>query len=239
MNGKEIIGPSLRKRRSGLARSRWILSQTEFLIRLADTLNTTLDLKTLLERTASLVRAVIDYRIFAILLFNDRTNDLRMRFQIGHKPEVERMRIRMGQGIVGEVAQSRQPPADQRRQPGQQLHQREPERALRTCRTADREEPHDRRDRYPVRAAQLLQARNTSSCWSSPRRASPEPLRMRASTPASRARRRPCRCSTRSAARSPRSSTRTNSCRRSASWSAASSTIRCCPCGWSMSAIRC
>jgi phosphoserine phosphatase RsbU/P len=83
--------------------------QTEFLIRLADTLNTTLDLKTLLERTASLVRAVIDYRIFAILLYNDRTNDLRMRFQIGHKPEIERMRIRMGQGIVGEVAQSRQP----------------------------------------------------------------------------------------------------------------------------------
>src|ERR1700691_1344299 len=83
--------------------------QTEFLVRLADTLNTTLDLKTLLERTASLGRAVIDYRTFAILLYNDRTHDLRMRFQIGHKPEVERMRIRMGQGIVGEVAQSRQP----------------------------------------------------------------------------------------------------------------------------------
>ena len=44
--------------------------QTEFLVRLADALNTTLDLKTLLERTASLVRAVIDYRIFAILLIN-------------------------------------------------------------------------------------------------------------------------------------------------------------------------
>jgi sigma-B regulation protein RsbU (phosphoserine phosphatase) len=83
--------------------------QTEFLVRLADALNTTLDLKTLLERTASLVRAVIDYRIFAILLVNDRTHDLRMRFQIGHKPEVERMRIRMGEGIVGEVAQTRQP----------------------------------------------------------------------------------------------------------------------------------
>ncbi len=83
--------------------------QTEFLVRLADALNTTLDLKTLLERTASLVRAVVDYRIFAILLVNDRTHDLRMRFQIGHKPEVERMRIRMGQGIVGEVAQTRHP----------------------------------------------------------------------------------------------------------------------------------
>jgi phosphoserine phosphatase RsbU/P len=83
--------------------------QTEFLVRLADALNTTLDLKTLLERTAALVRAVIDYKIFAILLINDRTSDLRMRFQIGHKPEIERLRIRMGQGVVGHVAQMRQP----------------------------------------------------------------------------------------------------------------------------------
>ncbi|HEY1808102.1 MAG TPA: SpoIIE family protein phosphatase [Acidobacteriaceae bacterium] len=82
--------------------------QTEFLIRLADTLNTTLDLRTLLERASSLVRAVIDYKIFAILLINDRTHDLRMRFQIGHRPEVERLRIRMGQGVVGQVAQTRQ-----------------------------------------------------------------------------------------------------------------------------------
>ncbi|WP_446742514.1 SpoIIE family protein phosphatase [Silvibacterium acidisoli] len=81
---------------------------TEFLIRLADALNTTLDLQTLLKRTADLVRAVIDYRIFAILLINDRTNDLRMRFQIGHTPEIERMRIKMGQGIVGQVAQQRE-----------------------------------------------------------------------------------------------------------------------------------
>lgn len=80
----------------------------EFLTRLADALNTTLDLKTLLKRTADLVRAVIDYRIFAILLINDRTNDLRMRFQIGHTSEVERMRIKLGQGVVGQAALQRQ-----------------------------------------------------------------------------------------------------------------------------------
>jgi len=80
---------------------------TEFLIRLADALNTTLDLQTLLKRTADLVRVVIDYRIFAILLVNDRTRDLRMRFQIGHTPEAERLRIKIGQGIVGQVAQER------------------------------------------------------------------------------------------------------------------------------------
>ncbi|HEY0759011.1 MAG TPA: SpoIIE family protein phosphatase [Acidisarcina sp.] len=82
--------------------------QSEFLLRLADALNTTLDLRTLLRRTADLVRAVIDYRIFAILLINDRTNELRMRFQIGHTPEVERMRIKLGKGVVGQVAESRE-----------------------------------------------------------------------------------------------------------------------------------
>lgn len=83
--------------------------QTEFLLRLTDALNTTLDLQTLLQRTAALVRAVIDYRIFAILLIDKRMNDLRMRFQIGHKPEVERLRIHLGQGITGQVALSRKP----------------------------------------------------------------------------------------------------------------------------------
>src|ERR1700761_5575959 len=82
--------------------------QTEFLMRLANALNTTLDLQTLLQRTADLVRAVIDYKIFAILLLNDRTNDLRMRFQIGHTPEAERVRVRVGSGIVGRAAQTRE-----------------------------------------------------------------------------------------------------------------------------------
>jgi sigma-B regulation protein RsbU (phosphoserine phosphatase) len=81
--------------------------QLDFLLRLADALNTTLDLNTLMHRVADLVRAVIDYRIFAILLLNDRTNDLRMRFQTGHTPEVERMRIKLGRGVVGQAAAGR------------------------------------------------------------------------------------------------------------------------------------
>src|ERR1022692_662975 len=81
--------------------------QVDFLMRLADALNTTLDLNTLMHRVADLVRAVIDYRIFAILLVNDRTGDLRMRFQTGHAPEVERMRIKPGRGVVGQAAAER------------------------------------------------------------------------------------------------------------------------------------
>jgi phosphoserine phosphatase RsbU/P len=82
--------------------------QTEFLMRLANALNTTLDLQTLMHRTADLVRAVIDYKIFAILLLNERTNDLRMRFQIGHSTEAERLRIRVGKGVVGRAAERRE-----------------------------------------------------------------------------------------------------------------------------------
>jgi sigma-B regulation protein RsbU (phosphoserine phosphatase) len=81
--------------------------QVDFLLRFADALNTTLELNTLMHRVADLVRAVIDYRIFAILLVNDRTGDLRMRFQTGHTPEVERMRIKLGHGVVGKAASER------------------------------------------------------------------------------------------------------------------------------------
>ena len=81
--------------------------QVDFLHRLADALNTTLDLNTLMHRVADLVRAVIDYRIFAILLLNDRTQELWMRFQTGHTPEIERLRIKLGRGIVGRAALER------------------------------------------------------------------------------------------------------------------------------------
>ena len=81
--------------------------QLDFLLRLADALNTTLDLNTLMHRVADLVRAVIDYRIFAILLINDRTHELWMRFQTGHTAEIERVRIKLGRGVTGQAALQR------------------------------------------------------------------------------------------------------------------------------------
>jgi sigma-B regulation protein RsbU (phosphoserine phosphatase) len=80
-----------------------------YLMKLSDALNTTLDLQTLLNRTGELVSAIINYRIFAIFLLNDRTRELRMRFQIGHTPQVERTRVPVGKGVVGQVALTRQP----------------------------------------------------------------------------------------------------------------------------------
>jgi sigma-B regulation protein RsbU (phosphoserine phosphatase) len=81
--------------------------QVDFLHRLADALNTTLDLNTLMHRVADLVRAVIDYQIFAILLINERTQELWMRFQIGHSPEIERIRVKLGRGVTGQAALQR------------------------------------------------------------------------------------------------------------------------------------
>jgi sigma-B regulation protein RsbU (phosphoserine phosphatase) len=84
------------------------LQLEKFLIEVADVLNSTLEIDKLLTRVAGLVRQVIDYEIFAILLLNDKTQELRMRFQIGHTPEVERMKIRVGQGITGTAVERRE-----------------------------------------------------------------------------------------------------------------------------------
>src|SRR5437762_7666603 len=78
-----------------------------FLLEFADALNTTLDLDALLQRIAELVRRVINYEIFAILLLNERTQEIRMRFQIGHSPEAERLRVKVGKGITGRAVQER------------------------------------------------------------------------------------------------------------------------------------
>jgi phosphoserine phosphatase RsbU/P len=80
------------------------------LLEVADVVNTTLDLDTTLRRVAELVRKVIDYEIFAILLLNEKTQDLRIRFQVGYTREVaERTRVKVGQGVTGVSAQRREP----------------------------------------------------------------------------------------------------------------------------------
>lgn len=77
-----------------------------FLLEVADAVNTTLDLETLMHRVAELVQRIIKYDVFAILLLNERRQELRIRFQVGHSPEVaERIRVKVGSGITGMAAQ--------------------------------------------------------------------------------------------------------------------------------------
>jgi len=76
------------------------------LLEVADVVNTTLDLDTTLRRVAELVRKVIDYEIFGILLLNEKTQELYFRFSVGHSHEVaDRLRIKVGEGVTGVAAQ--------------------------------------------------------------------------------------------------------------------------------------
>jgi sigma-B regulation protein RsbU (phosphoserine phosphatase) len=78
------------------------------LLEVADVLATSLDLDTTLRRIAEVVRKVIDYEIFAILLLNEKTQELKIRFQVGHPPEfAERTRLKVGEGVTGRAAQER------------------------------------------------------------------------------------------------------------------------------------
>jgi len=80
------------------------------LLAVADVLATSLDLDTTLRRVAQVVRKVIDYEIFAILLLHEKNQDLRFRFQIGYPQEfAERTRVKVGEGVTGIAAQTRQP----------------------------------------------------------------------------------------------------------------------------------
>jgi sigma-B regulation protein RsbU (phosphoserine phosphatase) len=81
-----------------------------YLLEVADAVNTTLDLNTLLQRVSEMLKRFIDYDIFAILLLNEKTQELRIRFQVGHPREVaERIRIKVGQGVTGQAVLRREP----------------------------------------------------------------------------------------------------------------------------------
>jgi phosphoserine phosphatase RsbU/P len=80
------------------------------LLDVADVLATSLDLDTTLRRVAEVVRKVINYEIFAILLLNEKTQEMRFRFQIGYPPEfAEKTRVKVGEGVTGLAAQVREP----------------------------------------------------------------------------------------------------------------------------------
>src|SRR5579862_8541476 len=82
----------------------------DFLLEVSTLAAETLDLDELLANVAGIVHRVIPYDMFAILLFNEKRQDLRIRHAVGHREDVVRnLVIRPGEGIVGIAAQTRQP----------------------------------------------------------------------------------------------------------------------------------
>jgi sigma-B regulation protein RsbU (phosphoserine phosphatase) len=87
------------------------LELTELLtlmVEVSERINSTLDLDELMARIAEIIKRAIDYEVFAILLLNEKTQELHIRFSIGHPEEMVRnLRIRVGEGIVGRAAATR------------------------------------------------------------------------------------------------------------------------------------
>ena len=82
----------------------------DFLLEVTATISETLDLDQLLERLAEIVAKVVPYDLFAVLLYNERLKALRIRYAIGHRPEVvKNLVIPLGEGITGAAASERQP----------------------------------------------------------------------------------------------------------------------------------
>src|SRR5687768_10779406 len=67
------------------------------------------DLDVLLTRIAGLTKRLIDYRTFGILLLNEATQELDMKFAVRYGEDATSKRVKLGQGLVGWAAQHKEP----------------------------------------------------------------------------------------------------------------------------------
>jgi phosphoserine phosphatase RsbU/P len=82
----------------------------DFLLEVSEATSETLDLDQLLANVAEIVKEVIPYDLFAILLYSEKTRGMRVRHAIGHRDEIMRsLIIQLGEGITGAAAATRQP----------------------------------------------------------------------------------------------------------------------------------
>jgi sigma-B regulation protein RsbU (phosphoserine phosphatase) len=82
----------------------------DFLLEVSRVTAETLDLDELLSRVASIVKDVVPYELFAILLYSDRDQGLKIRYSIGHREEIVRsLVIPLNEGITGLAASTREP----------------------------------------------------------------------------------------------------------------------------------
>jgi sigma-B regulation protein RsbU (phosphoserine phosphatase) len=82
----------------------------DFLLEVTAATSATLDLDQLLANVAEIVRKVIPYELFAILLYSEKQQDLRIRYAVGHRDEVvKNLSVALGEGITGTSALRREP----------------------------------------------------------------------------------------------------------------------------------
>jgi sigma-B regulation protein RsbU (phosphoserine phosphatase) len=82
----------------------------DFLLSVADVTSETLDLDRLLGSVANIIKEVIPADLFAILLYSEKAQGLKIRYSIGHREEVVRnLVIGLGEGVTGAAAATRLP----------------------------------------------------------------------------------------------------------------------------------
>jgi sigma-B regulation protein RsbU (phosphoserine phosphatase) len=82
----------------------------DFLLEVSAATALTLDLDQLLANVGEIINRVLPYDLFAILLFNEKRQDLRIRYAVGHRDEIVRsLSIALGEGVTGAAAARREP----------------------------------------------------------------------------------------------------------------------------------
>jgi phosphoserine phosphatase RsbU/P len=82
----------------------------DFLLEVSAATASTLDLDQLLRDVARIIHRVLPYDLFAILLYNERRQDLRIRYAVGHREDVvTNLSLTLGEGITGLAAARREP----------------------------------------------------------------------------------------------------------------------------------
>src|ERR1700719_1252998 len=81
----------------------------KILAELSQEINASLNLDEVLPNAAKLIKRLVDYEIFAVVLPEEGTDQMYFRFAIGHRKEVvDHWRIPMGEGIIGAAASTGQ-----------------------------------------------------------------------------------------------------------------------------------
>ena len=94
----------------GGARFRERAELLDFLLDVSAATSETLDLDRILANVAEIVKEVVPYDLFAILLYSEKRAGLRILHSIGHREEViKSLVIPLGEGITGLAASRRQP----------------------------------------------------------------------------------------------------------------------------------
>jgi sigma-B regulation protein RsbU (phosphoserine phosphatase) len=81
----------------------------DFLLEVGQATSETLDLDQLLANVGDIIKDVIPFNLFAILLYSEKSRSLHIRYSIGHRDEVARsLAIPIGEGVTGTAAATRQ-----------------------------------------------------------------------------------------------------------------------------------